>query len=150
MRWADLDLDGAVWSIPTTKSGRPHTVPLSAAAVKVLKGRQAIAGEGTFVFPASSSTGHVMRPWHTYSAILKRAEIKNLSIHDLRRSLGSWQTITGSGEKIVGRTLGHTTSAKHGDLQPRRPAIRAGVHRDGDGGDPGSGKTTAVQVIDER
>ena len=38
MRWNELDLEKAVWSLPTsrTKNGRPHDVPLSDAAVKLL------------------------------------------------------------------------------------------------------------------
>ena len=46
-----------------------------------------------------------MRQWRE---ILKRADIEDLRIHDLRRSLGSWQTITGASLQVVGKTLGHS------------------------------------------
>ena len=36
--------------------------------------------------------------------------IKNLRIHDLRRTLGSWQAITGASQYIIGKSLGHKSS----------------------------------------
>src|SRR5262249_26324529 len=38
-RWAEIDLQGRVWTVPAErmKGGRTHRVPLSAAAVAVLK-----------------------------------------------------------------------------------------------------------------
>jgi integrase len=40
MRWDEINLDGAVWSLlaERTKNGRPHDVPLSAQATDLLKG----------------------------------------------------------------------------------------------------------------
>ena len=39
MRWAEIDLDAALWHLPRTrtKAGRNHIVPLSAAAIMLLK-----------------------------------------------------------------------------------------------------------------
>jgi integrase len=34
--------------------------------------------------------------------------LANLRIHDLRRSLGSWQALTGASLQIIGKSLGHT------------------------------------------
>ena len=39
--------------------------------------------------------------------ILDKSGIDNLHIHDLRRSLGSWQAALGSSLAIIGRSLGH-------------------------------------------
>jgi integrase len=44
------------------------------------------------------------RPW---AALLARAKIENLRIHDLRRSLGSWMAGAGASLPIIGRALGH-------------------------------------------
>lgn len=50
----------------------------------------------------------------TYHAEAKRLKIdlpppvlKDLRIHDLRRSLGSWQAVTGASQYVIGKTLGH-------------------------------------------
>ncbi|MCK5364641.1 MAG: site-specific integrase, partial [Gammaproteobacteria bacterium] len=40
MRWEDVHLERATWEIPETKSGEPHTLPLSPEAVAVLRTRK--------------------------------------------------------------------------------------------------------------
>jgi integrase len=42
MRWSELDLDRALWSLPgaRTKNGKPHVVPLSEPAVALLRARE--------------------------------------------------------------------------------------------------------------
>ena len=38
---------------------------------------------------------------------LEEAEIEDLRIHDLRRTLGSYQAATGANGYIIGKSLGH-------------------------------------------
>ena len=40
MRWVDVDMDSATWTVPDTKNGRALIVPLSDSAMKVLTGMQ--------------------------------------------------------------------------------------------------------------
>lgn len=58
--WAHVDLDAAMWTIPSQGmkrklqhkiSGRPHLVPLSTQAVEVLRELHPLTGYGRFVFP---------------------------------------------------------------------------------------------------
>lgn len=60
MRWADVDLDKALWSIPSedmkrTKAeklnGQPHVVPLPRQAVSLLQDLHYLTGGGEYVFP---------------------------------------------------------------------------------------------------
>ena len=51
-----------------------------------------------------------MEPKLGWKRILERAEIKDLRLHDLRRTLGSWQAATGANSYMIGRTLGHKDS----------------------------------------
>jgi len=55
MRWEDLDLDKAEWTIPKeeTKAGRVHDVPLSKQAVEILRGLPRFEG-GPYVFTTTS------------------------------------------------------------------------------------------------
>ena len=46
-------------------------------------------------------------PLAGWKRLLKRANIDNLRPHDLRRTLGSWQAITGSSSIVIGKSLGH-------------------------------------------
>ena len=45
-------------------------------------------------------------PW---ARLLKRAGLQDRRLHDLRRSLGSWQAIGGSSLSVIGKSLGHTS-----------------------------------------
>ncbi len=60
-----------------------------------------------FVFPGTGKSGHLVEPKKGWIRIKERAGIKDLRLHDLRRSLGSWQAITGSSLVIIGKTLAH-------------------------------------------
>jgi integrase len=42
-----------------------------------------------------------------WQALLKRAGMADFRIHDLRRSLGSWQAISGASLAVIGKSLGH-------------------------------------------
>jgi integrase len=105
MRWQDINLQAAKWDIPDTKSGEPQLVALVPEAVEILAKRK--PQTDGFVFPATSRTGYMTPPKKRWRALLKRAAVKNLRVHDLRRSLGSWQAISGASLAIIGKSLGH-------------------------------------------
>ena len=63
-----------------------------------------------FVFPADSKTGYLSPPAKRWQALLKRAGMADFRIHDLRRSLGSWQAISGASLAIIGKSLGHKSA----------------------------------------
>jgi integrase len=63
-------------------------------------------GEGIAGRP-STKAGHLIEPKSGWKRILNRAGIKDLRIHDLRRTVGSWQAATGANSYIIGGTLGH-------------------------------------------
>ncbi len=126
MRWADIDLVAGVWRIAKTKNGTPQTVTLSPEAVTVLESRK--AGGGEFVFPGEGATKHIVEPKKAWATLLKAAGIKNLRIHDLRRTLGSWQARTGASLPIIGKSLNHKTHQATAiyarlDLDPVRQSV---------------------------
>jgi len=60
MAWAEINLDAALWTIPSERmkrikkhkaNGIPHLVPLSRQAVDILRDIQPITGSGPLVFP---------------------------------------------------------------------------------------------------
>jgi len=105
MQWGDVDLRRKVWRIPETKNDDPQTVPLVPEAVEILRTRK--PRKSGFVFTAESKTGYMHPPKKRWRALLTRARLKDLHIHDLRRSLGSWQAICGASLTIIGKSLGH-------------------------------------------
>ena len=126
MRWVDVDLEVGVWRIAKTKNGTPQSVTLSPEAVTVLQSRR--AGGGEYVFPGDGKTGHIVEPKKAWATLLKAAGIGNLRIHDLRRTLGSWQARTGASLPIIGKSLNHKTHQATAiyarlDLDPVRQSV---------------------------
>ena len=109
MRWTDLDLDVKLWTIPgeVSKNGATMRVPLADAAIEVLERRRRTASS-VFVFPSSESkTGHYCTPTKSWKALLQRAKLHDLRLHDLRRSCGSVMANQGTSIAIIGGALGH-------------------------------------------
>lgn len=105
MRWDQLNFERGEWRIPVTKNGDPQTVPLVEEAQRILLTRQ---GNGSkWVFPGTGKTGHLISPKTGWQRICERAGLKDIRVHDLRRSLGSWQASTGANLSIIGKTLNH-------------------------------------------
>lgn len=85
MRWADVDLEGRLWTIPAadmkrTKAakmnGRPHLVPLATQAVELLKDLQPLTGHGEYVFPSLLSGDRPMSD-NTMRTALRRMGYTN-------------------------------------------------------------------------
>ncbi|HOB93671.1 MAG TPA: integrase arm-type DNA-binding domain-containing protein [Aquabacterium sp.] len=99
MRWADVDLDGALWSIPSadmkrTKqgkvSGKPHLVPLARQAVELLRALHPLTGAGLYCFPNQRSRD---RP------------ISNVTMNAAMRRMGfSADEMTAHGFRAMART----------------------------------------------
>jgi len=115
MRWEQIDFDRSIWRIPETKNGLPLVVPLAREAIQILRKRKK-RSKSEWVFPTASNTkrsksGHIEQFRETWKQILKRAEIADFRLHDLRRTLGSWMAMSGSSLPAVGRALGHLNPA---------------------------------------
>lgn len=108
-RWEDVNLEAATWRIPDTKNNEPLMLPLMPEALAIFETRK--PQKTGFVFPAESKTGYITPPKKRWQSLLQRCGIDNLRIHDLRRSLGSWQAITGASLVIIGKSLGHKSAS---------------------------------------
>ena len=109
MAWNEIDLDRTTWTIPAdkTKNKRPAVIALSPPAVAILLSRLEMFGTSEYVFPSSSVTGHVVDPRKAWERLRTESGLTDLRMHDLRRSLGSWQAAAGASLAIIGASLGH-------------------------------------------
>ncbi|MCY1425459.1 tyrosine recombinase XerC [compost metagenome] len=117
MRWDQLDLANATWTIGSAhhKNKRIHTIPLAPPALEILRNRQGVSKE--WVFPSSSSkSGHLTNIYGSWelalAAFAKELELDeapHLRIHDLRHTTASWMASQGDSLPMVGKLLGHTT-----------------------------------------
>lgn len=108
MRWEQIDLMRGEWRIPDTKAGRPQVVYLPEPALRLLAERKKAAGKCPWVLPSRGESGHLTEPKTAWKRLTTHAGIKNLRIHDLRRTLGSYQAIQGASLTIIGASLGHS------------------------------------------
>ena len=94
MKWADVDLDGAVWRIPAADmkrtlhgklNGRPHVVPLAPQALAILTDLKGLTGQGKYVFP-SLLTGERPMSDNTIRTALRRLGYTNdeMTAHGFR------------------------------------------------------------------
>jgi integrase len=136
MRWAEINLCESVWRIPVTKNGTPQNVTLSPEAVTILQARKESSEEkAVFVFPGAGLSGHVEEPKKAVIRVMERAGIpygrktpNGVTLHDLRRTLGSWQAKQGASLAIIGKSLNHKSQQATAiyarlDLDPVRASV---------------------------
>jgi len=107
MKWEDINFERCEWLIPETKNGESLRVHLTEKVIDILKNRLKLSPNSKWIFESIGKTGHLVEPKSGWKRILQRAGIKDLRLHDLRRTLGSWQAATGANSYIIGRSLGH-------------------------------------------
>ena len=110
MRWSDINLKAGNWTIPSeqSKNGRSQFIVLAESELDILNRRSKVKQAGSpFVFASPSRTGHLTDIKHSWTSFLKRANIEDLHIHDLRRSLASWMASTGANVAVIRSALHH-------------------------------------------
>lgn len=95
MEWAELDLEGALWIIPSAKmkrsvgekeNGDAHMVPMPTQAVELLQEVQPITGHGRYVFPGQRDHDRPMSDNSVRSALYGLGFGKEQSWHGFRAS----------------------------------------------------------------
>ena len=95
MEWAELDLDAALWTIPSQKmkrtklekeQGDDHVVPLPTQAVSLLRSIQPLTGRGAYVFPGERSHDRPISDNSVRSALYSLGFGKEQSWHGFRAS----------------------------------------------------------------
>jgi integrase len=111
MRWADLDLDGAWWTIPAahTKNKLAHRVPLNASALRILKAMKATAyDDAEYVLGAHHRTkGAGARGKRQQSEAASTFTVKDFPGHDLRRTVASIMASAGINRLTISKILNH-------------------------------------------
>jgi len=114
MQWKDLELEQGLWHKPTTKNGHPHTIPLPAQLVTKLRALPRVC---EWVFPASPNPRNGFRAgkWSAtavevmWGKIRRRVGLRDVRIHDLRRTAASWLAINGSNLQVNQSMLNQTS-----------------------------------------
>ena len=108
-RWPEIDLDGAVWTVPKgrMKAAREHRVPLAPAAVALLRGLlRARAAPDALVFPGQRDG----RPLSVMAMamVLRRTGRGDLTVHGFRSTFRDWAgETTAHPREVVEAALAH-------------------------------------------
>ena len=95
MEWAELDLDAALWTIPSMKmkrtkeekeNGEAHIVPLPVQAITLLRNIQPLTGHGVYVFHSERSHDRPISDNSVRSALYALGFGKEQSWHGFRAS----------------------------------------------------------------
>lgn len=88
-RWEEIDDKAKTWTIPKErmKAGRAHVVPLSDAALSILKRMKELA-TGDYVFPGAKPKRPLSNMAMT--AVLRRMELRHLTVHGFRSAFRDW------------------------------------------------------------
>jgi integrase len=107
MRWQDVDLVDAWWTIPAerAKNGLPHRVPLSAMAATIIAARLATANaKAVYVFAGIRGKNH-------RHGLLEGAGLVNVRPHDFRRTAASMMASGGIPRLTIAKILNHVDSS---------------------------------------
>jgi integrase len=129
MRWEEVDLDKTTWTVPAErmKAKRAHTVPLSDAALTILRNlRPAEPEPRDLVFEAPKGG---MLSNMAMLALLKRMEV-NVTVHGFRSTFRDWAgDMTNFAQQDIEMALAHTIHSKterayrRGDALEKRRAL---------------------------
>ncbi len=126
--WSEIDLEGALWTIPAvkTKMRKPHHVPLSSQAVALFRTIHEVTGPTGYVFPSIRTRTRPMSE-NTINAGLRRLGYASdeMTAHGFRAMASTLLNESGKWHPdAIERALAH------GDSDKVRAAYHRGAHWD--------------------
>ena len=127
-KWSEIDREARLWTIPARrmKGRREHRVPLSDAALEVLREARNL-GSAIWIFP-SPQTGEPLTP----NVLQSLAQRTGATVHGLRSSFRSWCGDSGVPREVAEECLSHRLGSavelayNRTDLLERRRRVMSG------------------------
>lgn len=108
-QWSEIDFGRKIWTCPKErmKAGVEHDVPLSDAAMAILKEMQAAGDGGEFIFPGQKRNSPLSSA--AMEALLKnRMNVANATVHGFRSTFRDWcGDKTGFPREVAEAALAH-------------------------------------------
>jgi integrase len=115
--WDELDLDGALWTLPAvrSKNGREHTITLAPLAVRILRAQRRFA-DSPFLFSAGERppSGFAKAKERLDKSVTKQnggEPIEHWMLHDLRRTAASGMAKIGVDLPVIEKVLNHVSGS---------------------------------------
>ena len=128
--WQEIDLENRAWEIPASrmKSTRPHRIPLSDEAIKVLEQARILRDKSGLVFPSATRPGKTLSDMTMTKVLRSTGLAERATVHGFRSSFRDWCADTGKPREIAEAALAHVVGGVEGsyfrsDLFDRRRAL---------------------------
>jgi integrase len=129
--WDEIDLDSATWTIPASrmKMGKEHSLPLSDAAVEILRSQAEARGRNPHVF--RSRLPFKRLSINALSMAMERLGEGMWTVHGFRSSFRSWCADHAVAFEVAEACLAHSSSSvveayqRSSMLERRRPVMEA-------------------------
>jgi integrase len=115
--WDELDLDGALWTLPAvrSKNRREHTIPLAPLVVEILRSQRPFANS-PFLFSAGERppSGFAKAKERLDNSVTKQnggEPIEHWTLHDLRRTAASGMAKIGVDLPVIEKVLNHVSGS---------------------------------------
>lgn len=111
LTFRDVNLEEGFIHLKKSKNGKPRFIPLKGYAFKLIAGfieQQANPQKDGLIFASPKNPNKpydIRTAWRT---ALKKANIENFRLHDLRHTTASYHRMNGKGLDDIGLLLGHT------------------------------------------
>jgi integrase len=136
MTFPEIDIGKALWTVPASrmKMEREHVVPLSDAALAILKGQVAARGpDQRFVFEGPSRAGISAPPLSNMAMTmtLRRLGAGQYTVHGMRSAFRTWCADQGVAFEVAEACLAHSSNAlvaayqRSQMVERRRPVMAA-------------------------
>ncbi|SCC12747.1 Integrase [Gilliamella bombicola] len=109
-RWDEINFNKKIWSIPTErmKMDRPHNIPLSPQAMKILEIMKSINNKSEFIFPTARPPYNKPMSSQTANMAIKRMGYKDkLVAHGLRALASTTLNEQGFNYDVIESALSH-------------------------------------------
>lgn len=118
MSWGDIGWTDRIWTIPVddSKNQKAHVVPLSAAAIDILKKLYAGRRSKVWAFPQEREDKPRARSWleTRINWIREDCGVRDFTIHDIRRTISTNLAALGTSDKVIDMILNHVDSSVGG------------------------------------
>ena len=106
-KWEYIDWSRQTLLVPQSKTGRPRFISLSSSAIELLRTISRIE-DNPFVFPSPKTMRPCASLHFPWERIRRKANLKDVRLHDLRHSFASFLVNRGVSIYVVQKLLGHT------------------------------------------
>lgn len=132
LTWPMVDLERGFLRLPDSKTGA-KVIPLSRQAIELLRELHATRDPGVPWVCVGDRKGRVQNLQRAWRSLRRRARLDDVRLHDLRHSLASDAAASGASLPIIGKMLGHkstATTARYTHLADA--TVRDAIDRTGD------------------